>query len=106
MRKTLRCLAELAVTISLFGASALAAPNDAEDVRSAVMGFSNSWNHHDMVAFGKLFAADADFVNVGGAWWKGRQQIQLNHAYSHGTISENSIPGETLSITASSRPAP
>jgi uncharacterized protein (TIGR02246 family) len=92
MRKTLRPIAALVVTISLFGASVLAAPNDAEDVRSTVMGFSTAWNHHDMVAFGKLFAVDADFVNVGGVWWQGRQQIQLNHAYSHGTIPENSIP--------------
>jgi ketosteroid isomerase-like protein len=93
MRKTLRRYAALAVTISFFGASVLAAPNDVEDVRRTVMGFSTAWNHHDMLAFGKLFAVDADFVNVGGAWWKGQQQIQLNHAYSHGTIPENRIPG-------------
>jgi uncharacterized protein (TIGR02246 family) len=94
MRKTLRPIAALAVTICLFGASVAAAPNDAEDVRSAAMGFSAAWNRHDMAAFGKLFAADADFVNVGGAWWKGRQEIQLHHAYSHGTIPENAAPGE------------
>jgi uncharacterized protein (TIGR02246 family) len=39
-----------------------------------------------MDAFGKLFAIDADFVNVAGNWWKGRQEIQMQHAYSHGTI--------------------
>lgn len=63
-----------------------AAPNDEEDVRRTVGGFSQSWNDHDMDAFGKLFVSDADFVNVGGNWWKGRQDIQMHHAYSHGTI--------------------
>lgn len=93
MKNTLRSFAALAVTISLFGASVLAAPNDANDVRNTVMGFSTAWNHHDMVAFGKLFAADADFVNVGGYWMKGRKDIQLQHSYAHGTIPENAIRG-------------
>lgn len=26
------------------------------------------------------------FVNVGGAFWKGRQEIQTRHAWSHGAI--------------------
>jgi uncharacterized protein (TIGR02246 family) len=67
-------------------ACAIAAPNDEEDVRNVLNGFAESWNRHDMHAFGKLFATDADFVNVVGARWKGRQAIQLNHAYAHGTI--------------------
>jgi len=49
-------------------------------------GFSVTWNNHDMVAFGKLFTMDADFVNVGGLWWRGRKEIQMQHAWSHGAI--------------------
>ena len=30
---------------------------------------------------------DADFVNVGGYRWKGREALQKNHAYMHGTIA-------------------
>ena len=45
-----------------------------------------------MTAFGALFAPEADFVNVTGARWKGRQEIQLNHAFAHGTIPIDS-PG-------------
>jgi hypothetical protein len=71
----------------LLPASARAVPSDAEDVRSAVAGFSVTWNHHDMVAFGRLFTVDADFVNVGGLWWRGRKEIQMEHAWSHGAIS-------------------
>src|SRR5262249_8628951 len=55
-------------------------------------GFSEAWNHHDMNALGELFAPDADFVNVTGAYWKGRDQIQLNHSFTHGTIPIDS-PG-------------
>jgi hypothetical protein len=37
----------------------LAAPNDEEEVRKTVGGFSQSRNNHDMEAFGNLFATDA-----------------------------------------------
>jgi ketosteroid isomerase-like protein len=63
-----------------------AEPNEEGYVRQVVSSFAETWNHHDMDAFGRLFAPDADFVNVVGDWWKGRQAIQMRHAYSHGTI--------------------
>ena len=75
-----------------------AAPNDEEDVRKTVGGFSQSWNDHDMEAFGKLFATDADFVNVAGDWWKGREAIQAQHAYSHGTIPADTKGFEALRV--------
>jgi uncharacterized protein (TIGR02246 family) len=72
--------------------SVLAAQNDAEAVRNVVAGFAATWNRHDLDAFGKLFAPDADFVNVAGVLWTGRQSIQAQHAYSHGVIPADS-PG-------------
>ncbi|HET9743361.1 MAG TPA: SgcJ/EcaC family oxidoreductase [Terriglobales bacterium] len=41
-----------------------------------------------MDGFGRLFAPDADFVNVAGAPMKGRQDIQTHHAWSHGAIPQ------------------
>lgn len=76
-------LVPLAIPVS---ASLFATSGDEEQVRTAVSGFVEAWNRHDMEAFGKLFAPDADFVNVAGDWWKGRQTIQMRHAYAHGTI--------------------
>ena len=76
-----------------FVACLLAEPNDEEAVRQVVNGFVDTWNRHDMEAFGRLFAPDADFVNVAGDWWKGRQAIQERHAYAHGTIPANT-PGD------------
>lgn len=87
-------LAAVTLVASMCATCVLAGPNDAQDVRNLVSGFATAWNHHDLDAFGKLFSSDADFVNVGGVRWVGRQEIQLHHAWSHGTIPENSIPGE------------
>ncbi|TAM81376.1 MAG: SgcJ/EcaC family oxidoreductase [Acidobacteria bacterium] len=86
MRKPLGLFSALVLTVSLFAVFTLAKANDVKQVREAVTGFSKAWNHHDMEKFGKLFAMDADFVNVAGVWMKGRQEIQAHHAYSHGTI--------------------
>jgi uncharacterized protein (TIGR02246 family) len=69
-----------------FVASLLAEPNEEAAVLQVVSEFADAWNRHDMDAFGKLFAPDADFVNVAGDWWKGREAIQERHAYAHGTI--------------------
>lgn len=76
----------------LYAPRIYAAPNDAAQVQSVVTGFATNWNRHDMVAFGKLFATDADFVTVAGSWMKGRGQIQMHHAYMHGTIPSNTFP--------------
>ncbi len=88
-------LSLLFVALPLIG-RVLAAPNDEENVRTTVAGFSQSWNQHDMEAFGKLFAPDAEFVNVAGDRWKGREDIQAQHAYSHGTIPADTKGFEAL----------
>jgi hypothetical protein len=92
VRKMSTVLAAVAVLTSLLANCVLAAQNDAEDVRKVVAGFATTWNRHDLDAFGKLFAPDADFVNVAGVLWTSRQSIQAQHAYSHGVIPANS-PG-------------
>jgi hypothetical protein len=86
LRRLSTALAAVAVFTFLLANSVLAAQRDVEDVRNLVAGFATSWNHHDLDAFGKLFAPDADFVNVAGDLWTGRQSIQAQHAYSHGAV--------------------
>ena len=63
---------------------------DEQGVRAVVQGFADAWNRHDMEAFSALFAADADFVNVRGARWIGRQAIKDAHVASHATIFKDS----------------
>ena len=60
--------------------------SDEEAVRSVMNEFPDAWNRHDMDAIGALFAEDADFVNVTGTYWKGRESIRLNHAFTHGAV--------------------
>jgi uncharacterized protein (TIGR02246 family) len=59
-------------------------------VTRVVDAFADTWNRHEMKAFARLFAADAEFVNVVGLWWKGRKQIQEAHERTHGTLFKNS----------------
>jgi ketosteroid isomerase-like protein len=92
MRKLSTQLAAVAVLTSVLANCVLAAPNETQDVRNVVAGFAATWNRHDLDAFGKLFAPDADFVNVAGLLWTGRQSIQTQHAYTHGAIPADS-PG-------------
>jgi uncharacterized protein (TIGR02246 family) len=54
-----------------------------EDVAALVDEIEAAWNSHDMGRFAACFAADADFVNVAGAWWRGREEIEERHAASH-----------------------
>jgi uncharacterized protein (TIGR02246 family) len=49
-----------------------------------------AWNSHDMSRFAACFAEDADFVNVRGWWWRGRGEIERNHALIHDTIFSDS----------------
>jgi uncharacterized protein (TIGR02246 family) len=70
---------------------------DEAGVRVVASGFVEAWNRHDMKAFVALFAEDADFVNVIGLWWRGRDEIQKAHEAIHATRMKNShlAAGET-----------
>ena len=64
--------------------------NDEVGVHAVVTGFEDAWNRHDMDAMAKLFATDADFVNVIGMRWVGREEIKKAHAASHATLFKTS----------------
>jgi uncharacterized protein (TIGR02246 family) len=64
--------------------------NDEAGVNAVVHGFEDAWNRHDMDAFAILFATDADFVNVVGMRWVGRDAIKQHHAASHATVFKSS----------------
>jgi len=49
---------------------------------------------------GSSFAPDADFVNVTATWWRGRQAIEKNHAFTHGVIPATDTKGVTPPFTA------
>jgi uncharacterized protein (TIGR02246 family) len=64
--------------------------NDEVGVNAVVHGFEDAWNRHDMDALAALFATDADFVNVIGMRWVGRDAIKQHHAASHATNFKSS----------------
>jgi uncharacterized protein (TIGR02246 family) len=58
---------------------------------------STTPNSHDMERFASVLAVDADFVNVRGWWWRGREEIQKNHATLHCTSFKESTMDLELS---------
>jgi len=64
---------------------------EASDVKAVVADLAENWNRHDMKGFAALFAENADFVNVIGMHWHGRQEIEEKHAQTHRTIFRNSV---------------
>jgi uncharacterized protein (TIGR02246 family) len=53
-------------------------------------GWQRAWNSHDMQGAGELLAPDADFVNVGGRWLRGRSQFIDYHVRLHEMQMRNS----------------
>ena len=64
--------------------------DESTKVVHVVQAFAECWNRHDMNAFAELFAADAEFVNVVGLWWRGREEIKKAHEVTHATMFKNS----------------
>lgn len=84
-------LALIVLMLPVGDSGPLAAESDQDSVvRSTVNGYAEAWNRHDADALGALFAPNADFVNVTGQWWKGRQQIQANLAFLYAMVPEGS----------------
>lgn len=46
-----------------------------EQITRAAEAFEAGWNAHDLAAASAFFDEDADFVNVVGQWWRGRDEI-------------------------------
>jgi uncharacterized protein (TIGR02246 family) len=56
---------------------------DEQGIRKTVMGIEESWNTHDMKAFAKLLREDAEWINVVGMHWHGRDAVVKAHAIFH-----------------------
>src|SRR5262249_46749223 len=50
----------------------------------------DAWSSHDMQRFAACFAEDADFINVRGWWWTGRDEIERRHTVLHETMFRKS----------------
>jgi uncharacterized protein (TIGR02246 family) len=70
------------------GTTALSKEDD-KAVRKVIAGFGDAWNTHDMKAFSKLFREDAEWINVVGMHWHGRDAIVAATTAFHETIFKN-----------------
>jgi uncharacterized protein (TIGR02246 family) len=64
--------------------------SDENAIRAIGVRLLETWNAHDMKAFAALFREDAEFVNVYGMWWTGRERIQAEHEATHATVFRQS----------------
>ncbi len=53
--------------------------------------FEAAWNCHDTRELASLFAVDAEFVNVAGLWWRGRDQIEAALVRYHASAYKSSV---------------
>jgi uncharacterized protein (TIGR02246 family) len=56
---------------------------DEKTIRKVFADYDTTWNQHDMKAHAQLFAEDADFVDVVGAYLSGRNEIERQHTEMH-----------------------
>jgi uncharacterized protein (TIGR02246 family) len=59
-------------------------------VQRVIQDFEDCWNRHDMARFADLFTPDAQFVNVVGTWWRGRDEIKAAHEGAHASVFKHS----------------
>jgi uncharacterized protein (TIGR02246 family) len=85
--------ATLTLVLFMYSSSVFAESHNAQEraIREVVAHWDSAWNQHDMQAMATLLTEDADFVNVAGLHWKGRRQIESEHAQRHRTNLKNSI---------------
>lgn len=72
-----------------------------ERPEDAPVAFQSAWNAHDMSAFGRLFHADATFVNRFAHYVRGVEEIVALHRPVHETIYRDStLENELIDVTA------
>lgn len=64
---------------------------DETDIRGTIMTMQGEWNRHDMAAYASHMTDDVEWVNVVGAWWKGKAQLQSTLDRYHKTIFKNRL---------------
>lgn len=82
------------VVCFLITAKPVLAQDDTTDeaaIRSTIMTMQAEWNRHDMTAYASHMTNDVEWVNVVGAWWKGKAQVQGTLDRYHRTIFKNRL---------------
>jgi uncharacterized protein (TIGR02246 family) len=63
---------------------------DEKAIRAVLATCEETWNKHDMKAWGKLFTDDVDYVNRAGGLWKGnRANVEAHEAIHEAMKKQN-----------------
>lgn len=62
--------------------------DDEEAIKKVFATYVETWNEHDMNAWGKLFTEDADFVGWSGGWRKSNKENVESHQRAHDALKE------------------
>lgn len=73
------------------------AKTDIEAIHELLGTYVDTWNQHDMEAWGALFTDDVDYVNRRTSWWQSNRQNVDGHKAIHAELEEQSQP---MSYTA------
>lgn len=64
---------------------------DIEAIAAIETQWETAWNHHDVAAMVRLFAPDADVVNLAGEWFKGRDAFAKSLEGLHSAKTKESV---------------
>lgn len=65
-------------------------PKDVQAIRAIESQWENAWNHHDISAMVRLGTPDADWVNLAGQWFAGRDAFAKSLESLHsGKVKES-----------------
>jgi len=64
--------------------------NEEASLRKLVDEQTEAWNRHDAAAWSKSFAPDAEFINIMGTIFDGRDEIQKRHAFLFTSVFKDS----------------
>jgi uncharacterized protein (TIGR02246 family) len=68
-------------------------------IRRVITGIEEAWNAHDMKAYGNFFREDADWINIVGMHWRGRDAVMAAHAAFHATtFKDNRMKIDAIEI--------
>ena len=89
MRKSLIPLLLLVVPTAVHAQSGSAA--DEKAIRNIETKWETAWNHHDVATMVRLFAPDADVINLAGEWFKGRDEFAKSLEALHSAKVKESV---------------
>lgn len=65
--------------------------SDIKTIAAIETEWETAWNHHDVAAMVRLFAPDADVVNLAGQWFKGREAFAKSLEGLHSAKTKESV---------------